>query len=66
MAALVSPPCTTSITDGLCVFPCFSVPRSIAIVSTIPRARAINSVLIPTHYTVHINKNIYTGIYQSR
>ena len=25
MTALVRPPCTTSVTDGLCVFPCFAV-----------------------------------------
>jgi hypothetical protein len=30
MAAFVSPPCTTRITDSLCVFPaCYAVPRSI-------------------------------------
>jgi hypothetical protein len=29
MAALVSPPCTTSLIDGLCVFPYFAVPHSI-------------------------------------
>ena len=27
--ALVRPPCTTELTDGLCVFPCFTVPHSI-------------------------------------
>ena len=26
MTALVRPPCTTSVTDGLCVFPYFAVP----------------------------------------
>jgi hypothetical protein len=29
MTALVRPPCTTDVTDGLCVFPYFAVPRSI-------------------------------------
>jgi hypothetical protein len=29
MAALVWPPCTTEVTGGLCVFPCFAVPHSI-------------------------------------
>jgi hypothetical protein len=29
MTALVWPPCTTEVTDGLCVFPYFAVPHSI-------------------------------------
>ena len=47
MTALVRPPCATYVTDGLCVFPYFAVPRSIIryqrvkYSSTIPRARAI-------------------------
>jgi hypothetical protein len=48
MTALVWPPCTIEVTDGLCVFPCFAVPRSIIryqmckvfYCSHIPRARA--------------------------
>ena len=44
--ALVRPPYTTELTDGLCVFPCFAVPHSIIrcqrvkCSSAIPRARA--------------------------
>ena len=44
MTALVRPPCTTYVTDGLCVFSYFSVPHSIIryqrvkCSSTIPRA----------------------------
>jgi hypothetical protein len=46
MTALVRPPCTTEVADGLCVFPYFAVPHSIIryqrakCSSTIPRARA--------------------------
>ena len=46
MTALVRPPRTTYVTDGLCVFPYFTVPHSIIryqrvkCSSTIPRARA--------------------------
>ena len=46
MTALVRPPCTTELNDGLCVSPCFAVPRSIIryqrakCSSAIPRARA--------------------------
>jgi hypothetical protein len=29
MTGLTWPSCTTEVTDGLCVFPCFAVPRSI-------------------------------------
>jgi hypothetical protein len=46
MTALVWPPCTTEVTDGLCAFPCFAVPHSVIRhqrvehSSTVPRARA--------------------------
>ena len=56
MTALVRPPCTTSVTDGLCVFPYFAAPHSIIryqrvkCSSTIPRARATCTAHIYSTY----------------
>ena len=64
MTALVRPPCTTSVTDGLCVFPYFAVPHSIIryqrvkCSSPIPRARAT--------CTAHILLNMYTVMWSDR
>jgi len=60
MTALVRPPCTTSVTDGLCVFPYFAAPHSIIryqrvkCSSTVPRARAT--------CTAHIYSTVPTDI----
>jgi hypothetical protein len=61
MKALVRPPCTTSLTDGLCMFPCFAAPRSIVryqrlkCSGTIPRERAT--------CTVHLYSTAPTSTY---